>query len=405
MPLRVAVAPFLAPLFPRPLNRQHLRRVLKKSLNILLLPFLLGSRQPSLRFMFMQQASKMCFHFPIRYFLVGLVGILLLTGQPVWAQDGGNVPTVKARRSKKKVKKVNPNRLARPVKDKYRPPLSQPNSSSHKDQYSPPPSLRKSGKVKDTYLLPRSITSLGKVKDNYTPPPSKSRSEKVRASDADPMSAPDAEEGNEKAHLPLLDRIFNRYNRYHRQKERYLQNLSIQLSGYQGDMRVRKDRGTPDKSVGSFKGPVTIPSRTSQRKAYEKVSADHDAFAGHQKQLRPFLLQKIEKNKAYYMAKYQGQSRVLTPKGQTRYHKKLAAQVHQHEGGIRVKKRFFGDDKHPSVHHLAQKSKASYQQKERHRKRRVWITHIFKSKEQPQHLKEKVRKPRYDSKESEIWYY
>ncbi len=184
-----------------------------------------------------------------------------------------------------------------------------------------------------------------------------------------------------------------------------MQNLSIQLSGYQGDIRVRKDRGAPDKSVGNFKGPVLIPARTAQRKAYEKVSADHSAFAGHQKQLRPYLQRKIEKNKAYYMAKYQGQIRVRTPRGQTRYHKKLAAQVHQHEGSIRVKKGFFGKDKHPSVHHLAQRSKTSYQQKERHRKRRVWITHIFKSKEQPQHLKDKVRKPRYDSKESEIWYY
>lgn len=315
--------------------------------------------------------------------------MLLLTGQPTWAQDGGNAPTVKVRRKKKKVEKVNPNRPARPVKDKYRSPLSWPASSS----------------PKDTYQRPRSITSSGKVKDNYIPPPSKSRSEKVRASDAQSMDAPDAEEGNKKPHLPLLDRVFNRYDRYHRQKERYLQNLSIQLSGYQGDMRVRKDRGAPDKSVGSFKGPVTIPARAAQRKAYKKVSADHDAFAGHQKQLRPYLQRKIEKNKAYYMAHYQGQLRVRTPKGQARYHKKLAAQVHQHEGGIRVKKRFFGSDKHPSVHHLAQKSKTSYQQKERHRKRRVWITHIFKSKEQPQHLKEKVRKPRYDSKETEIWYY
>ena len=337
----------------------------------------------------MQNNHKKHFCSSVRYFLIGLVGVLLFAGQPVWAQDGGNVPTVKVRKKKKKVRKVNPNRPTRRVKDKYRPPLSMPASST----------------PKDTYLRPRSITSSGKVKDNYSPPPSKSRSEGVSASDARPMSAPDAEEGKDKAHLPLLDRLFNRYDRYHRQKERYLQNLSIQLSGYQGDMRVRKDRRAPDKSVGSFKGPVLIPARTAQRKAYQKVSKEHDAFAGHQKQLRPYLRQKIEKNKAYYMARYQGQIRVRTPKAQTRYHKKLAAQVHQHEGSIRVKKRFFGNDKHPSVHHLAQKSKTSYQQKERHRKRRVWITHIFKSKEQPQHLKEKVRKPRYDSKESEIWYY
>lgn len=337
----------------------------------------------------MQQSPHTHFRFPFRYLLIGLVGVLLLTGQPTCAQEGGEAPTVKVRRKKKKVKKVNPNRPARSTKDRYKRPLSLPASSS----------------PKDTYLPPRSITSSGKVKDKYTPPPSKKGSGKVRASDANPMSAPDVEEGQDKAHLPLLDRLFNRYDRHHRQKERYLENLSIQLSGYQGDLRVRKNRREPDKLVGNFKGSVTIPARAAQRKAYEKVSADHSAFAGHQKQLRPYLQRKIEKNKAYYMAQYQGQFRVRTPKGKTRYHKKLAAQVHQHEGGIRVRKRFFGSEKHPSVHHLAQKSKTSYQQKERHRRRRVWITHIFKSKEQPQHLKEKVRKPRYDDKESEIWYY
>lgn len=338
---------------------------------------------------FMQQDSRKRFHYLFRCFFVGLIGAFLFTAQPTCAQDGGNVPTVKVRRHRKKVKKVNPNRPAQPVKAKYEPPLSMPASSS----------------PKDTYLRPRSITSSGTVKDNYSPPPSKTRSEEVRISDAQPRSAPDAEEGNKKPHLPLLDRLFNRHNRYYRQKERYLQNLSIQLNGYQGDLRVRRDRGAPDKSVGSFKGPATVPARVAQRKTYEKTSAQHEAFAGHQKRLHPYLQQKIEKNKAYYMARYQGQFRVLTPQAQTRYHQKLAAQVHRHEGSMRVKKRFFGNDKHPSVHHLAQKSKASYQQKERHRKRRVWITHTFKSKEQPQHLKEKTRNPRYDSKESEIWYY
>ena len=357
---------------------------------------------------------------------LGWLALLLVGEQPVWAQDKDGTPTVKMRRKKKKVKKVNPNRSARPVKDRHRPAPSQPTNFSHKEQYTSPASqphsgkvksnyrrprsLSNSGQVKDAYQPPRSFQQSGNVKDTYQPPASVGRSEKVKVSDARPLDTPDAEEGQEGSHLPLIDQLFNRHNRYFRRKERYLQNLSIQLSGYQGGTRILKSRVAPggshrDKAVGSFKGIVVIPSRPAQRKAYEKVSAEHDQFTGHIRQLLPYQREKINKNKAYYIGGHQGWLRVPTPQAQTRYHKKLASRIHQHTGDIRVKKRKPGENMHPSVHHLARVGKASYEQKERHRKRRIWLTHIFKSKEQPQHLKEKTRKPRYDSKETDIWYY
>ena len=357
---------------------------------------------------------------------LGLLGLLFVGEQHAWAQDKGGTPTFKIRRKKKKVKKVNPNRRARSVKDNHRSAPSQPTNFSHKDQYTPPASQRNTGKVKDNYRRPPSLNHSGRVKDTYQPPPSFqqsghakdtyrppatiSSSDEVKVSDARPFSEPDAEEGHERSHLPLLDQLFNRHNRYFRQKERYLKNLSLQLGGYQGDMTVRKGQVAPggshrDKTVGTFKGNVVIPSRTAQRKSYEKVSSEHDQFTGHIRQLRPLQQKKVDQNKAYYIGGHQGWLRVPTPKAQTRYHKKLASEIHQHTGDIRVKRLKPGENMHPSVHHLARVGKASYEQKERHRKRRIWLTHIFKSKEQPQHLKEKTRKPRYDSKETDIWYY
>ena len=365
---------------------------------------------------------------PYRYTLCLLLSLLglLWVGQPARAQDNNGVPTVKMRRKKKKVKRVNPNRPARPVKDNHRSAPSQPTNFSHKDQYRPPASKRNaekvndnyrrprsltnSGKVKDAYQPPRSFQQSGNVKDTYQPPPSATGSGKVKVSDARPLDTPDGEEGRGESHLPLLDRLFNPYNRYFRRKERYLQNLSIQLSSYQGDARIRKNQVAPggnrrDESVGSFKGKVLIPSRPAQRKSYEKVSSEHDQFTGHIRQLRPYQREKVNENKAYYIGGHRGWLRVPTPKAQTRYHQKLASQIHQHTGSIRVRKRKPGENMHPSVHHLSRVGKASYEQKERHRKRRIWFTHIFKSREQPQHLKEKTRKPRYDSKETDIWYY
>lgn len=371
--------------------------------------------------------------------ILSTVALLWVGEHHAWAQDKSGTPTIKMRRKKKKVKKVNPNRTARPVRDNHRSAPSQPTNFSHKDQYRPPASKRNSGKVKDNYRRPasklnsgnvkdnyrrpRSRANSGKVKDNYQAPPSfqqsgnvkdtykppqsVGRSEKVKVSDAHTL---DADEGKKESHLPLIDQLFNPHNRYFRRKERYLQNLSIQLNSYQGDARIRKNQVAPggnhrNKTVGSFKGLVVIPSRPAQRRSYKKISSEHDQFTGHIRQLHPYQRKKVNENKAYYISGHRGWLRTPTPKAQTRYHKKLASQIHQHTGDIRVKKRKPGENMHPSVHHLARRGKASYEQKERHRKRRIWLTHIFKSKEQPQHLKEKTRKPRYDSKETDIWYY
>ncbi|MGB3585338.1 MAG: hypothetical protein WBA23_02305, partial [Tunicatimonas sp.] len=59
----------------------------------------------------------------------------------------------------------------------------------------------------------------------------------------------------------------------------------------------------------------------------------------------------------------------------------------------------------PSVDYLMARKKSSYHKKENYRKRRIWLSQIFKSKDQPKHLKENTRKPRYDKKEAEIWNY
>ncbi len=301
------------------------------------------------------------------YCFACIILCLLLAGQAAQAQDNA-VPTVKVRRHKKKVKKVKPSRAAAPVKVKHQRPRSQNTNFSHKDQYRPPRSMNQSEPVKDNYQRPKSFSSSGNVK----------------VSDARSFSEPDAEEGKKKSHLPFIDQIFNRHNSYFRQKKRYLQNMSYQLGGYQGDWRVRKKNVSPgggyeDKSIGSF--------------------------SGHIKRPHPAIQKKVEKNISRYTHQHPGWLRVPSPRAQARYHKKLATQMHGHQGSIKVKRRRPGDNMHPSVHHMARVGKASYEQKERHRKRRIWITHVFKSKEQPQHLKEKVRKPRYDSKEAEIWNY
>jgi hypothetical protein len=92
-----------------------------------------------------------------------------------------------------------------------------------------------------------------------------------------------------------------------------------------------------------------------------------------------------------------------TQRAEARYYKKLSEEVHQFNGFTKVRKP--GKDMHPSVEYLGGKTQNSYQQKENHRKRKLFWSHIFRKNDQPKHLDEKQHKPRYDKGESEIWYY
>ena len=94
------------------------------------------------------------------YTLCWVLGLMLLTmsGHYAQAQDKSGVPTVKMRRQKKKVKRVNPNRPARRVKDNHRAAPSQPTNFPHKDQYRPPASRKNSGKVKEQPPPPPAVS-------------------------------------------------------------------------------------------------------------------------------------------------------------------------------------------------------------------------------------------------------
>ena len=321
------------------------------------------------------------------FFSVALIGCLLMVSIPsVMAQskkDG--MPTVKVPRKKKKVKRVKPNKRGKRVKKQYERPASVNTDTEHEKKYVPPRSVTQSSNPKDNYKRPKTVTNSGKVK----------------VSEGKSFNEPGAEEGNKRPHLPLLDRVFNPYNRYARQKERYLENLSINLRNYQGETAVRKRTTQEPRHTGKRK--VQASKRRGRKARYYEASQEHSGFAGRYKVPSFFIQEKVKKNQAYYISRHTGY-RGPTQRAQTRFHKKQSEMVHQYNGNIRIKRGKL-KDRHPSVDYLAGKGRKSYEQKERHRRRRVWLSHIFKSKDQPQHLKEKTRKPRYDKKESDIWYY
>nr|WKN35811.1 hypothetical protein K4G66_25925 [Tunicatimonas sp. TK19036] len=339
-----------------------------------------------------------------------------------------SLPTVKVPKKKKKVKRVKQNRKDKKVRDKsstprtkksgfgggqsyqsprskstdwnnrdrYRRPRSKSISRKARDNYKQPRSKKNSGKVDDLYRRPPTLSPSGTVRDRYNPPRTRSHSEKVRDGYKLPetispsgkvratrgLEQPPIEEGQEKAHLPFIDRIFTN-NRFLKKKEKALEKSSAQTTNYQGRQKSK-----------------TLNAKTRH---YEKTDREQAKVVNGYRTYTRWQKKKIEKNYSRYVHQNGGYLRVPTPKAKSRYFEKLAHKVHEYNGTI--KRRKPGKDMHPSVDYLTAKQKNTYEKKEKYRKRRLWLSHIFKSKDQPKHLKEKTRKPRYDKKEAEIWYY
>ncbi|WKN42888.1 hypothetical protein [Tunicatimonas pelagia] len=264
------------------------------------------------------------------------------------------------------------------VRDRYQRPKTASGFKKVRDNYQRPPSLSPSGVVKDRYRVPESISGSKKVKDQYERPVTISPSGKVKVTEG--RDSPPLEEGQKAPWLPLGNRIFTN-QRLLKKKEKALEKASAQTSSYQG----KQKRGV------------------FYRKKQQRSSSEVSSYTGKQRRLPKYIQERVEKNYSKYVHQHRGYWRGPTAQAKSRYFKKLARKVHQYNGDIKRPRR--GKDMHPSVDYLTARQKNSYQKKEKYRKRRIWLSQIFKSKDQPKHLKENTRKPRYDKKEAEIWNY
>ena len=117
-------------------------------------------------------------------------------------------------------------------------------------------------------------------------------------------------------------------------------------------------------------------------------------FRGH--------LRKSKKIVNWDGADFAGNMKVKSKSAQERDFKKQSKEQQLFAGNYRIKKNK-NADLHPSSEYRGGKIKNSYAQKERTRKRKIWWSKTKKNDDQPQHLKEKGKKPKYDPKEREIW--
>lgn len=317
------------------------------------------------------------------------------------------LPTIKVSRKKKEPLEVKEIKSPNKVKDSYNGSKTTPKSAKPKDNYRRPESVRKAEKSRDQYQQPASKTV------NYNNSPQQNQN-----------NPPPFEEGQSKVKKGLWQKIFRKktvstfegnlkrnkkedgtvgtdhQGNIKQQKIDYDQ-LAKDQHLYQGKIRrapqKRLDKQFQYKAeyMSFYSGGKRVPTPNKKEKLDQKQSNDLQS-AGIYKV-------KKQKDKAAAYTTYYQQIKLPTLKAKTRHYKKLSEKVHQYDGDIRYRKP--GKDMHPSVFHLKAKTKNSYEQKEKYRRWRLVLSHIFKQSDQPKHVKERERKPRYDKGESEIWYY
>jgi len=149
-----------------------------------------------------------------------------------------------------------------------------------------------------------------------------------------------------------------------------------EIANYSGDMEVRGVNRETQKNIAHYSGDISV----------------HD-INKREKQIR---------QKGRKVASYEGDILVRTLEARARKIRKKSKEMANWEGDIIVKRVKKG--MHPSAVYRGGNVKNSYAAKERYRKRMLKKYGKNEGAETPNYMKKKEGKPKYDKRESEIWY-
>jgi hypothetical protein len=351
-----------------------------------------------------------------------LLSIALCAPAMIYAQSK-IIPKVKVSKKQDKAERPSPPKKPLQIKDRYRRPASTSGPEKARDSYKPPRSMKTSQGGVDIYQPPKTLQRPSIIKDQYQRPPSKRVRFNNQADEDNHLSVPNAEEGGSVEPLSFWQRLFARKKatvypgsqKYDpagppegllhgggiKYKPTDHEKISKNQHQHQGNIlrappkQVEKQFGYKAEFMANYQGWIRVPKPVKQEAQKMALSAELQG-AGMYKI-------KKEKDKAPEYTSFHEQIKMPRLKARTRHFEKLSEKVHQYEGDLRIRKP--EKEMHPSVYYLKSKTKNSYEQKEKYRRWRLTLSHIFSKQEQPKHATEKPRKPRYDKDESDIWYY
>ena len=164
---------------------------------------------------------------------------------------------------------------------------------------------------------------------------------------------------------------------------------------YTGDLKYGSNIIKPQRGSAYTKNAKKGKSEKQINREFEQKSAAMHQFAGNTK--IKVVDRKVLGNEFGKTLK------IPANRARTKHFEKLSKEAHQFAGDIRIKK-LKDKNLHPSVSYLEGKKKSSIEKKEKLRKRNVFWSNFWRNRDQPKSVKEKPSKPKYDSRESEIWY-
>ncbi len=191
-----------------------------------------------------------------------------------------------------------------------------------------------------------------------------------------------------------------------------------QIAGYSGDQvyNNNKERKT-DKKIANYTGDVVINDSKSRKLQKEIANYSGDveirgvdmktqmkmkSYSGDISVHDINKRDKARREKGRKIASYEGDILVSTLEARARKIRKKSKEMANWEGDIIVKRVKKG--MHPSAIYRGGNIKNSYAAKERYRKRMLKKYGKNEGVETPNYMKKKEAKPKYDKKESEIWY-
>ncbi|CAN5182812.1 hypothetical protein BH23BAC1_BH23BAC1_34670 [soil metagenome] len=159
--------------------------------------------------------------------------------------------------------------------------------------------------------------------------------------------------------------------------------MYVDKAKYSGDIKVKKNK--PNLVATTYRGNI--------KKQSSGISPG-TLFAGN-------LKYKSTSGKSQG-TDFAGNLKIRSSRSQAAYYRKLSAKANKFEGDYKFRKAT--KDMHPSAVYQGSKNVSKIEQKEKARKRSLWWFRNNYDADQPKSVKQKEKKPRYDKKESTIWY-
>jgi hypothetical protein len=217
------------------------------------------------------------------------------------------------------------------------------------------------------------------------------------------------------------------------QRKQELQGKSLNLSEYRGNVKVRRVRDENDRKqprmnarMASFQGDIIITAQKRKKLEYEYLSTVQHNYRGEVNQRRYKRWVDGRKSKSAVLAKYQGNIKTSQNDLKEKQYDYMSRTAHNFSGDLKIDRKYARNRYYRNMSDRNLQIIGNYRTKTRLAKdideqilsakvqnyqggpkislfTRIWLS-LFDNSGKLEKTDDKVRKPKYDSREYKIWY-